>query len=170
MIRVTIEEFKQICNLNIEDKDDFIRSKFLIIDKLVQQATERGFYGFACGYDILNPTPSKEDGDLIISAFNNGFSYFLYAECIDFLNTDTLGDGIVKSTGYLDNRKEMIGFEEMEQRRNKLELKAYSILKNYLNADGLRRYNELRLWDDMLRSGGKALEMRGTAGSRVAVI
>jgi len=161
MIKITIDEFKQICNLSIEDKDDFIKSKFLIIDELVRANTNHSAYEQVIGgvaYELME------------QAFKTGFSYFLYAECIDFLNTDTLGDGIVRSTGYLDNKKEMISFEEMEQRRNKLELKAYSILQPYLNEKGQKRYNELRSWDDMARSGGKAIQMQETTGSRVARI
>lgn len=151
MIKITVDEVKRICNLHDIDRVEILESKFVITNALLKGVVRKRYY-----MQVV-----KENADeLVKSAFYTGFSYFLYAECIELLNTNTAGSGIIASTGYADSRIELLSTEESFQKRNNLEYKAYTVLKDYLNEAGLKRYKELKLWDDMRRAGDSEAKQR----------
>ena len=144
MINITIDEVKQTCNLMDLKRVDILTSKFAIVDAFVREHTKVRVYN-----SVVRGTASE----LVSTAFKTGFAYFVYAESIDFLNTNTTGAGIVGSTGFSDSRIDMLSGAETEKRRDTLEFKAFSVLKEYLNDVGFQRYTELKKWDDARRSG-----------------
>ena len=140
---ITIAEIKQICGLKELKSDDLFTSKMIIINQRIKEISQIRFY---------NQLVNKKAKELVVSSFKTAFAYLIYAECLDFLNTNTIGNGIIKSTGFADSRTELISSNETEQRRNKLEFMAYHTLKNYLNPAGLKRYRDLKLWDDLQKT------------------
>ena len=142
-IDLNIEEFKKVCNLPDLRNSDMLQTRYPVIDALIQDITSRNVYL------SLN---RKSTSEVILTSFRHAFAYFLYADCIEFLNTNTSGSGIIKSTGFADSRTELLSFEETEKRQRKLELKAYELLQNYLNEKGLKRFQELKLWADLQRA------------------
>jgi hypothetical protein len=150
-IDLSIEEFKQVCNLPDLHSTDMLASRYPIIDALIQEITIRRVY--------LSVT-RKSASIVILTSFRHAFAYFLYADCIDFLNTNTSGSGIIKNTGFADSRMELLSFEETLNRQRKLELKAYELLSHYLNEKGLKRLNELKLWDDLQRAENESAKQK----------
>ena len=142
-MRITVEEVKQICNLSDLKKTDPLLSVFPLIEARLSEITNK---------TTFNRVVKETAEPVIITSFKHAFAYFVYAECLDFLNTNTTGAGIIRSTGFAESRTELISIEETIKRQRNLELKAYTILLNYLNAKGKRRYNELQLWDDLQRA------------------
>ena len=142
-LKISVDEVKQICNLNDLKKTEILSSKFPIIESRLMDITQPKVYG-----RVVKETASE----VVMTSFKHAFAYFVYAECLDFLNTNTSGSGIIKSTGFADSRTELISQYETEKRQNKLELKAYILLFPYLNTKGQKRYNELKLWDDLQRA------------------
>jgi hypothetical protein len=158
MLKITIEEIKQVCNLEDLKKTEFLTSKFPIINDLLSDITSNTIYR-----RVIRENAEQ----LIITSFKHAFAYFLYAECIDFLNTSTTGQGIIRSTGYADSRMELLSSDETEKRQRKLELKAYSVILKYLNSTGLKRYNELKLWDDLQRAENEDAKQKILSEGRV---
>ena len=143
MINITLEEIKQVCNLTDLKKTDILTSKFPLINALLSDITLDKEYR-----RVVRGTADT----LVLTSYKHAFAYFLYAECLDFLNTNTSGSGIIRSTGFADSRIELISQHETEKRQRRLELKAYWLLEKYLNAKGRKRYMELKLWDDLQRA------------------
>jgi len=142
-MRITVDEVKQVCNLKNLKDTDILLSVFPLIEAKLSEITNRTTYN-----RWVKETAEPD----IITSFKLAFAYFVYAECLDFLNTTTTGAGIIRSTGFADSRTELIGIDETIKRQRNLELKAYTVLFKYLNAKGLKRYNELQLWDDLQRA------------------
>ena len=142
-LKISVDEVKQICNLNDLKKTEILSSKFPIIEARLMDITQPKVYS-----RVVKETASE----VVMTSFKHAFAYFVYAECLDFLNTNTSGSGIIKSTGFADSRTELISQYETEKRQNKLELKAYILLFPYLNTKGQKRYNDLKLWDDLQRA------------------
>lgn len=159
-LKITVDEIKGICNLTDVKKNDLIASKMLLVDDLVKDISVPIIYA-----DVEDETADQ----LVKDAFYNAFAYFVYAEILEFLNTNTAGNGIVKSTGFSDNRIELLSQDETEKRRNKLEFKAYNVIRKYLNTDGLKRYSELKLWDDLQKAGDPDAKSRllGQSNNRI---
>jgi len=142
-MRITVDEVKQVCNLkNLKDTDTLL-SVFPLIEARLSEITNRATFN-----RWVKETAEPD----IITSFKHAFAYFVYAECLDFLNTNTTGAGIIRSTGFADSRTELISMDETIKRQRNLELKAYTILLKYLNAKGMKRYKELQLWDDLQRA------------------
>jgi len=141
--KISVDEVKQICNLTDLKKTEILSTKFSIIEARLIDITQPKIYT-----RVVKETATE----VIMTSFKHAFAYLVYAECLDFLNTNTSGSGIIKSTGFADSRTELISQYETEKRQNKLELKAYILLFPYLNAKGQKRYNELKLWDDLQRA------------------
>ena len=151
MIKININQVKEICNLHKIKREGLLESKFIIVDSLIRSITQRRFYAKASMSEDIEALCSGSDP--LYSAFYTAFSYLVYAECLEFLNTNTVGDGIISNTGLGGTQMELLDQEESYQRHNKLEFQAYSVLLKYLNKKGTKRYNELKLWDDMKRAG-----------------
>ena len=147
MINITLDEIKQVCNLTDLKKTDILTSKFPLINALIEDITISTVYR-----QVVKPSANSKLPARLVPSFKHAFAYFLYAECLDFLNTNTSGSGIIRSTGFADSRIELISQHETEKRQRRLELKAYTLLEKYLNAKGKKRYMELKLWDDLQRA------------------
>jgi hypothetical protein len=158
MINISIEEIKQVCNLEDLKKTEILTSKFPLIDALISDITIFKEYR-----KVIRGTAEQ----IVNTSFRHAFAYFLYAECIDFLNTSTSGTGIIRSTGYADSRMELLSQDETEKKQRRLELKAYTLLLKYLNPKGLKRYNELKLWDDLQRAENEEAKQRLLSEGRI---
>jgi predicted component of type VI protein secretion system len=115
--------------------------------------------------------PSKTQH--IIDAFKIAFSYFLYAEIIEVLNTNTNAAGIITHTGFTGSNSPNIQQNESWERRNLLELKAYETIRKYLTPTAYLRYQELKTWDDLRRAGNSLAQrqlMSNSAGNTKATL
>lgn len=94
-------------------------------------------YNAACGDDL---TP--EDAAWV--AFRYGYAFMMLASTVEFLNLKTVGEGIVKSVGLDQSATELLTGGEVEAMKDRLELRALSCLRGYLNDSGLARLDELK--------------------------
>mgnify|MGYP000895098445 CR=1 FL=1 len=142
---ITVEEVKSICNLkslNNVQKDEIISFRMLLIDKRIKENTLAEYY------QAVSDNTAEA---LIISLFKLAFSYLMYAEILEFLNTNTSGTGIIKSTGFAETRVELLSQEETDKRRNSLELKAYLAIEDYLNQEGKMTLKKLKFYSELER-------------------
>jgi hypothetical protein len=161
VIPITIDEIKKITNLGKLRSDEVISSKMVNVDALMKGITRKKYYnrvvrGVAC--------------DVVKSAFYTAFSYFIYAEVIEFLNTNTRGEGIITSTGIDNVREGLLSEGDSYSRRNTLEFMAYKVIREYLNEAGTHRYHTLKLWDDLRRGGADGVRMSGSGTARGVLI
>lgn len=85
-----------------------------------------------------------ETSDPLYVAFRYGFAFLMLESVTEFLNLKTLGEGIVKSIGLDSAATELLTGAEIEDFKRKLETRALTLLKPYLNEDGLARLYELK--------------------------
>ena len=169
MIPITVAEIKQITNLEKLTKDDFITTKLPVINALMKDILLRKYYSRATKIS-LSSGEGRGEGVLFKSAIYTAFAYFTYAECLEFLNTNTSGSGIITSTGFADSKQELLPQDDSFKRRNTLEFKAYSVIRGYLNEIGLKRYNDLKLWDDLQRAGTDGVKMTSSGRIRMVIV
>jgi hypothetical protein len=62
----------------------------------------------------------------------------------EFLNLKTLGEGIVKTVGFDQSATEPLTGSEIDAFKAKLELRALTGLRDYLNLQGQNRLDELK--------------------------
>ena len=62
----------------------------------------------------------------------------------EFLNLKTLGEGIVKTVGLDQSATELLTGSEIDAFKANLELRALTLLQDYLNAQGRERLLELK--------------------------
>ncbi|MCD8478774.1 MAG: hypothetical protein LRZ88_00115 [Candidatus Cloacimonetes bacterium] len=84
-----------------------------------------------------------EDDPLLIS-FRFGFCFLMLQSTCEFLNLKTLGEGIVKTVGLDQSATELLTGSEIDAFKAKLELRALTLLRNYLNQSGMERLTELK--------------------------
>ena len=149
MLNITVDEVKQVCNLSDLKKTEILTSKFSLIDALISDITQDKIYR-----SVVKESAESQQMSTRLVSFKHAFAYFVLAESLEFLNTNTTGSGIIKSTGFSDSRVELLSQYETEKRKQSLELKAYKLLEKYLNSKGKKRYKELKLWDDLARAEG----------------
>jgi len=135
MIEIKIKEIKQICGITEDKKDAVLTSKLPIVNQLIEDITIKRIY---------NQVVRKSARPIVINAFKSAFAYFVYFHAIDFLDE-------TKRVGF-DTSKDTLSHDEIERRRWHLELFGYSVIKDYLNEDGKKRYIELKNWDDLRRA------------------
>jgi len=114
----------------------------LLIDKRIKENTLSEYY------QAVTDSTTEE---LVISLFKLAFSYLIYAEIMEFLNTNTSGSGIIKSTGFDESRVELLSQQETEKRRYSLELKAFLAIEDYLNPQGKKTLEKLRFYSELER-------------------
>ena len=73
-----------------------------------------------------------------------GFCFLMLQSTCEFLNLKTLGEGIVKTVGLDQSATELLTGSEIEAFKAKLELRALTLLRNYLNQCGMERLVELK--------------------------
>lgn len=77
-------------------------------------------------------------------SFRFGFCFLMLHSTCEFLNLKTLGEGIVKTVGLDQSATELLTGSEIDAFKAKLELRALTLLRNYLNQSGMDRLTELK--------------------------
>jgi hypothetical protein len=84
------------------------------------------------------------DDDPFLISFRFGYCYLMLQSTCEFLNLKTLGEGIVKTVGLDQSATELLTGSEIDAFKAKLELRALTQLRNYLNQSGMERLVELK--------------------------
>jgi hypothetical protein len=84
------------------------------------------------------------DDDPFLISFRFGYSFLMLQSTCEFLNLKTLGEGIVKTVGLDQSATELLTGSEIDAFKAKLELRALTLLRNYLNQCGMDRLTELK--------------------------
>jgi len=100
----------------------------LVLDKFYQDATRIDY---------------PEDDPFLIS-FRFGYCFLMLQSTCEFLNLKTLGEGIVKTVGLDQSATELLTGSEIDAFKANLELRALTLLRNYLNQSGMERLTELK--------------------------
>ena len=77
------------------------------------------------------------------NSYKYAYCYLLLANTIQFLNLKTIGEGIIKTTGFDANSTELLSGNEISNWKKSLEIEALTMIKSYLSDVGLDRYREL---------------------------
>jgi hypothetical protein len=83
------------------------------------------------------------DDDPAFTAFRFGYAFLMLASVVEFLNLKTLGEGIIKSTGFDAQSTELLTGSEIESFKATLERRALESLTDYLNPVGRNRLDAL---------------------------
>ncbi len=94
-------------------------------------------------YDRATHDDLPEEEPFLIS-FRFGFCFLMLHSTCEFLNLKTLGEGIVKTVGLDQSATELLTGSEIDAFKAKLELRALTLLRNYLNQIGIERLTELK--------------------------
>ncbi len=84
------------------------------------------------------------DDDPFLISFRFGFCFLMLQSTCEFLNLKTLGEGIVKTVGLDQSATELLTGSEIDAFKANLELRALTLLRNYLNQSGMERLTELK--------------------------
>ncbi len=132
-------ETKTVCAmLNLPDemreRPVFDEHLPLVLERLRRVTDEEAFV------TALRDVP--EDDPLCI-AFRFGYAFLMLASVVEFLNLKTLGEGIVKTTGFDAQSTELLTGSEIEAFKATLERRALEALTDYLNPVGRNRLDAL---------------------------
>ena len=94
-------------------------------------------------YDRATHDDLPEEEPFLVS-FRFGFCFLMLQSTCEFLNLKTLGEGIVKTVGLDQSATELLTGSEIDAFKAKLELRALTLLRNYLNQSGMDRLTELK--------------------------
>jgi len=94
-------------------------------------------------FTTATQTDLPEDDPLFVS-FRFGFCFLMLYSTAEFLNLKTLGEGIVKTVGLDQSATELLTGSEIEAFKANLEIRALTLLQDYLNAQGRERLLELK--------------------------
>ena len=140
MIPIPVETIDLLAVLNLPremaDNVIFKEHKGLVLETIRSLVLDN-FYQDA----IRNDYP--EDDPFLIS-FRFGFCFLMLQSTCEFLNLKTLGEGIVKTLGLDQSATELLTGSEIDAFKAKLELRALTLLRNYLNQSGMERLTELK--------------------------
>ena len=140
MIPIPVEtnDLLAVLNLPKEMSDNFIfkEHKGLILETIRSLVLEN-YYQDATRNDY------PEDDPFLIS-FRFGYCFLMLQSTCEFLNLKTLGEGIVKTAGLDQSATELLTGSEIDAFKGKLELRALTLLRNYLNQSGMDRLTELK--------------------------
>ena len=137
-IPVETKEVLAVLNLPKEMADNVIfkEHKGLVLETIRSLVLDN-FYQDA----IRNDYP---DDDPFLISFRFGFCFLMLQSTCEFLNLKTLGEGIVKTVGLDQSATELLTGSEIDAFKAKLELRALTLLRNYLNQSGMERLTELK--------------------------
>lgn len=137
-IPVEVKDVITCLNLpaDMADNPIFSEHEALVLKRLAEITLEDD-YSDAVDADL-------ETGDALYVAFRYGYAFMMLESVAEFLNLKTLGEGIVKSIGLDSSATELLTGAEIEAFKAKLEIRALSLLKGYLNEEGLGRLYELK--------------------------
>ncbi len=91
--------------------------------------------------DLLSESVDKNQQN----SYKFAYCYLLLANTIQFLNLKTLGEGIIKTTGFDSNSTELLTGAEIASWQKRLEIDALEMIKEYLSESGYARYRELKM-------------------------
>lgn len=137
-IPVEVKDVITILNLpsDLVENPIFSEHEVLVLKRLAELCMEDD-YNDAAGDDL-------EAGDAVYVAFRYSYAFLLLESVAEFLNLKTLGEGIVKSIGLDSAATELLTGAEIEDFKRKLEIRALTLLKGFLNEDGMARMYELK--------------------------
>jgi len=140
VIPIPVETIDLLAALNLPkemaDNVIFKEHKGLVLETIRSLVLDN-FYQDA----IRNDYP---DDDPFLVSFRFGFSFLMLQSTCEFLNLKTLGEGIVKTIGLDQSATELLTGSEIDAFKAKLELRALTLLRNYLNQSGMDRLTELK--------------------------
>ena len=140
MIPIPVETVDLLAVLNLPkemaDNVIFKEHKGLVMETIRSLVLDN-FYQDA----IRNDYP---DDDPFLISFRFGFCFLMLQSTCEFLNLKTLGEGIVKTVGLDQSATELLTGSEIDAFKAKLELRALTLLRNYLNQSGMDRLTELK--------------------------
>ncbi|MGI6199007.1 MAG: hypothetical protein ACOYIS_07800 [Candidatus Cloacimonadaceae bacterium] len=140
MIPIPVETIDLLAVLNLPremaDNVIFKEHKGLVLETIRSLVLDN-FYQDA----IRNDYP---DDDPFLISFRFGFCFLMLQSTCEFLNLKTLGEGIVKTVGLDQSATELLTGSEIDAFKAKLELRALTLLRNYLNQSGMERLTELK--------------------------
>jgi len=84
------------------------------------------------------------EDDPFLTSFRFGYCFLMLQSTCEFLNLKTLGEGIVKTVGLDQSATELLTGSEIDAFKANLELRALTLLRNYLNQSGMERLTELK--------------------------
>jgi len=137
-IPVETKEVLAVLNLPKEMADNVIfkEHRGLVLETIRSLVLEN-YYQDATRKDY------PEDDPFLIS-FRFGFCFLMLQSTCEFLNLKTLGEGIVKTVGLDQSATELLTGSEIDAFKANLELRALTLLRNYLNQSGMERLTELK--------------------------
>jgi hypothetical protein len=137
-IPVEVKDVITILNLPADMADNPIFSEHeALVMRRMAEITIDDDYNVAVEDDL------NEDDPLYV-AFRYSYAFLLLESVAEFLNLKTLGEGIVKSIGLDSSTTELLTGAEIEAFKAKLELRALTLLKGFLNEEGIARMYELK--------------------------
>ena len=140
MIPIPVETSEVLAVLNLPkemaDNVIFKEHQGLVLETIRSFVLE-SFYQDA----VHNDYP---DDDPFLISFRFGFCFLMLQSTCEFLNLKTLGEGIVKTVGLDQSATELLTGSEIDAFKAKLELRALTLLRNYLNQSGMERLVELK--------------------------
>jgi len=137
-IPVETNEVLAVLNLPKEMADNIIfkEHKGLVLETIRSLVLEN-YYQDATRIDY-------PDDDPFLISFRFGFCFLMLQSTCEFLNLKTLGEGIVKTVGLDQSATELLTGSEIDAFKANLELRALTLLRNYLNQSGMERLTELK--------------------------
>ena len=137
-IPVEIDVMLSILNLPKEMGDNGIFKEHLtLVLDMVRSVVLPEHYTRAIQEDM------PEDDPFCVS-FRVGFCFLMLYSTCEFLNLKTLGEGIVKTVGLDQSATELLTGSEISAFKANLELRALTLLRDYLNQSGMERLTELK--------------------------
>ena len=140
MIPIPVETIDLLAALNLPkemaDNVIFKEHKGLVLETIRSLVLDK-FYQDATRIDY------PEDDPFLIS-FRFGYCFLMLQSTCEFLNLKTLGEGIVKTVGLDQSATELLTGSEIDAFKANLELRALTLLRNYLNQSGMERLTELK--------------------------
>lgn len=140
MIPIPVETDAMLSILNLPKEmsnNGIFREHQGLVMEMIRSIVLQQFYEHATNDDL------PEDDPLLIS-FRFGFCFLMLHSTCEFLNLKTLGEGIVKTVGLDQSATELLTGSEIDAFKAKLELRALTLLRNYLNQSGMDRLTELK--------------------------
>ncbi len=140
MIPIPVETSDVLAVLNLPkemvDNVIFKEHKGLVLETIRSLVLDN-YYQDAIGHDY-------PDDDPFLISFRFGFCFLMLQSTCEFLNLKTLGEGIVKTVGLDQSATELLTGSEIDAFKANLELRALTLLRNYLNQSGMERLVELK--------------------------
>jgi len=133
---VSIADVKNILNLSSLKKSDLFELHQPGVLLYLKSRTTTENYAAAVSGD-------EDDDTARVTAFKLSYSFMMLHSTLEFLNLNTMGEGIVESTGIDTLQTRLLSTSSIEQKKNILERRALSLLKPYLNREGLERLTSL---------------------------